>query len=114
LEAVQLSVKEFLDSISNQHTKKEYRYGINKFCGWFEKKPEAILEMRKTDLTPKSEENIIESKNRPKRFENEIERFHTHLITQGYAINSARTSTLGIRQLFRYYQMPVQLCSFHV
>jgi len=109
LEAVHLSVKEFLDSITNKHTKKEYRYGIKKFCDWFEETPEEILEMRKNDLIPTQNEDIIESKNRAKRFEKEIERFHAHLIDKGYSINTARTSTLGIRQLFRYYQMPIQL-----
>jgi integrase len=109
LEAVHLSVKEFLDSITNKHTKKEYRYGIKKFCDWFEEAPEEILEMRKNDLIPAQNEDIIESKNRAKRFEKEIERFHAHLIDKGYSINTARTSTLGIRQLFRYYQMPIQL-----
>ena len=106
---MQLSVTEFLDSISNKHTRKEYRYGIKKFCNWFGKTPAEILEIRKDDLTPRQNENIIEGKNRAKRFEREIERFHAHLLEQGYAINSARTSTLGIRQLFRYYEMPIQM-----
>jgi len=108
---VQLSVKEFLDSISNKHTRKEYRYGTKKFCEWFNKSPEEILEMRKDDLTPRPNENIIESKHRAKQFERVIEQFHAHLIKQGYSINTARTSTLGIRQLFRYYEMPVQMRS---
>jgi len=106
---VHLSVKEFLDSISNKHTQKEYRYGIKKFCAWFGKTPKEILEMRKDDLTPIPDENIVEGKHRAKWFEREIEQFHAHLVDQGYAINTARTSTLGIRQLFRYYEMPVQM-----
>jgi len=109
LEPVHLSVQEFLDSVSNRHTKKEYKYGINKFHDWFKKTPEEILEMRKDDLTPRQNENIIESKHRAKRFEREIEKFHAHLIEQKYSINTARTSTLGIRQLFRYYEMPTRL-----
>ena len=103
-----LSVTDFLDSVSNRHTKKEYRYGIKKFCDWFEKLPEEILEIRKDDLTPRPNENIIEAKHRAKRFEREIEKFHTHIIEQKYSINTARTSTLGIRQLFRYYEMPIR------
>ena len=103
-----MSVNDFLDSVSNRHTKKEYRYGIKKFCDWYEKLPEEILEMRKDDLTPRPNENIIEAKHRAKRFEREIEKFHTHLIEQKYSINTARTSTLGIRQLFRYYEMPIR------
>ena len=106
---MQLSVKEFLDSINNKHTKKEYRYGIKKFSDWFDKTAEEILQIRKDDLTPRPDENIIEAKHRAKRFERKIEQFHAHLLEQGYAINSARTSTLGIRQLFRYYEMPIQM-----
>ncbi len=106
---MQLSVREFLDSISNKHTRKEYRYGIKKFSDWFDKTPEEILQIRKDDLTPRPDENIIEAKHRAKRFERKIEQFHAHLLEQGYAINSARTSTLGIRQLFRYYEMPIQI-----
>jgi uncharacterized repeat protein (TIGR01451 family) len=37
--------------------------------------------------------------------------FHSYLIEKGYSINSARNMTLGIRQLFRYYQMPVTMRS---
>ena len=106
---MQLSVREFLDSMSNKHTRKEYRYGIKKFSDWFDKTPEEILQIRKDDLTPRPDENIIEAKHRAKRFERKIEQFHAHLLEQGYAINSARTSTLGIRQLFRYYEMPIQM-----
>ena len=109
LDAVHLSVKEFLDSISNSHTRKEYKYGIKKFRDWFGKTPEEILEMRKDDLTPRPNENIIEAKHRAKRFEREIEKFHTYLIEQKYSINTARTATLGLRQLLRYYEMPIKL-----
>ncbi len=106
---VHLSVQEFLDSVGNRHTKKEYKYGIKKFRDWFNKTPEEILEIRKDDLTPRPNENIIEAKHRAKRFEREIEKFHTYIIEQKYSINTARTSTLGIRQLFRYYEMPIRL-----
>ena len=109
LDAVHLSVTEFLDSISNSHTRKEYKYGIKKFRDWFGKTPEEILEMRKDDLTPRPNENIIEAKHRAKRFEREIEKFHTYLIEQKYSINTARTATLGLRQLLRYYEMPIKL-----
>jgi integrase len=45
------------------------------------------------------------------RFQKEIEKFHSYLIEKGYSINSARNMTIGIRQLFRYYQMPVNMRS---
>ena len=70
-----------------------------------------MLATRQQDLTQKPGENIIEFKNRAARFEKEIEKFHSHLIEEGYSINSARNMTLGIRQLFRYYQMPVTMRS---
>jgi len=32
-----MSVQEFLNSISNPKTRKGYRFGLNKFVGWFDK-----------------------------------------------------------------------------
>jgi integrase len=108
---LEMSVPEFLNSISNPRTRKGYRFGLNKFVGWFGKPPEEILAMRQEDLTQKAGENLVEYRNRAARFEKEIEKFHSHLIEKGYSINSARNMTLGIRQLFRYYQMPVTMRS---
>ena len=108
---MEMSVQEFLNSISNPRTRKGYRFGLNKFIEWFGKPAEEILAMRQEDLTQKPGENLIEYKNRAARFEKEIEKFHSHLIEKGYSINSARNMTLGIRQLFRYYQMPVTIRS---
>jgi len=104
---MELSVETFLESVSNPHTRKEYRYGVKAFCEWFGKSPEEILMMRQEDLTQKVGENLIEYKNRAARFEKEIERFHDYVLKQGKSINTARTATLGLRQLFRYYQMPL-------
>jgi integrase/post-segregation antitoxin (ccd killing protein) len=106
-----MSVQEFLNSISNPRTRKGYRFGLNKFIQWFGKPPEEILSIRQEDLTQKAGENLVEYRNRAARFEKEIEKFHSHLIENGYSINSARNMTLGIRQLFRYYQMPVTIRS---
>jgi integrase len=106
-----MSVQEFLNSISNPRTRKGYRFGLNKFVEWFGKPAEDILAMRQEDLTQRSGENLVEYRNRAARFEKEIEKFHSHLIEKGYSINSARNMTLGIRQLFRYYQMPVTMRS---
>jgi integrase len=106
-----MSVKEFLNSISNPRTRKGYRFGLNKFVEWFGKPAEEILAIREEDLTQKPGENIVEYRNRAARFEKEIEKFHSYLLENGYSINSARNMTLGIRQLFRYYQMPVTIRS---
>jgi site-specific recombinase XerD len=108
---MEMSVQEFLNSISNPRTRKGYRFGLNKFVEWFNKPAEEVLAMRQEDLTQKAGENLIEYRNRAARFEKEIEKFHSHLIEKGYSINSARNMTLGIRQLFRYYQMPVTMRS---
>ena len=106
---MKLSLQEFLDSVQNPNTKKGYRYGIKKFCEWFGKNTEEILEMRKDDLTQRAGENLIEFKNRASRFAKEIEKFHSYLLSQGYTTNSSRNLTIGIRQLFRFYQMPVRI-----
>ena len=106
-----MSVQEFLNSISNPRTRKGYRFGLNKFVEWFNKPAKEILEMRQEDLTQRPGENLVEYRNRAARFEKEIEKFHSYLLEKGYSINSARNMTLGIRQLFRYYQMPVTMRS---
>jgi site-specific recombinase XerD len=108
---MELSVQEFLDSVSNSNTKKEYRHGIKKFYEWFGKSAEEILELRKDDLTQKHGENLVEYRNRAARFEKEIERFHSYLLDQGFTINTSRNLTLGIRQLFRFYEMPIRIRS---
>ena len=106
---MKLSVKEFLDSVQNPNTRKGYRQGIKKFCEYYGKTAEEILNQRKNDLTQKTGENLIEYKNRAVRFSKEIEKFHSNLLDNGFSTNSARNLTIGIRQLFRYYQMPVQI-----
>jgi len=106
---LEMSVQEFLNSISNPRTRKGYRFGLNKFVEWYDKPAEEILAMRQEDLTQKPKENLVEYRNRAARFEKEIEKFHSHLLEKGYSINSARNMTLGIRQLFRYCQMPVTM-----
>jgi site-specific recombinase XerD len=103
-----LSVQEFLDSVSNPNTKKEYRHGIKKFCEWYGKNAEEILQLRKNDVTQIAGEGLIEYRNRAARFEKEIEKFHSYLLTQNYTINTARNLTLGIRQLFRFYEMGIK------
>jgi site-specific recombinase XerD len=106
---MELSLQEFLNSVSNKHTKKEYRHGIKKFCEWFGKSAEETLELRRDDLSQRPSEGLIEYRNRAARFEKEIEKFHSFLLKQGYSINTSRNWTIGIRQLFRYYQMPIRL-----
>ena len=102
-----LSEQEFLDSISNPLTKKEYKHGLKRFVEWFNKPVEEILKIRQDDLTQRIGENLIEYKNRASKFEKIIEKFHAYLLTK-YSINTARTVTLGIRQLFRFYEMPIR------
>jgi integrase len=104
---MELSVQQYLDSVSNPRTKKGYKKGIKEFCEWFGKPAEEILQMRKEDLTQRDGEDLIEYKNRASRFEKEIEKFHADLLKK-HPINTARNYTLGIRQLFRYYEMPVR------
>ena len=106
---MELSFKEFLGSVINPNTRKGYRVGIKKFCEWFGRSPREILEARKDDLTQRPGEDLIEYRNRAARFEKEIEKFHGYLLKQGYTTNTSRALTIGIRQLFRYYQMPVRM-----
>jgi len=106
---MELSVQQFLESVTNPNTKKGYRHGIKEFCDWYGKSAEEILELRKNDLTQIAGEGLVEYRNRAARFEREIEKFHSYLIQQKkHTINTARNMTLGIRQLFRYYEMGIR------
>lgn len=58
----------------------------------------------------------LESKNplRKRNFENKLEEFHRWLITdqpdrKAYSINSARTITLGIIQMFRFFDLDLKM-----
>ncbi|HVP15756.1 MAG TPA: tyrosine-type recombinase/integrase [candidate division Zixibacteria bacterium] len=104
---MELSLQEFLGSVSNKSTKKEYRWGINLFCEWYGKSVEEILKERQDDMTQKAGENLIEFRNRSARFSKTLEKFHDYLLSQNYSINTARNLIIGVRQLFRFYEMPV-------
>ncbi len=104
-----LSVKEFLDSLQSENTKKTYRIGLNKFSGWYGKTSEECLKQRKEDLTQRQGENFIDYKNRASLFEKIIEKFYKHQISVGLKKNTARCHTLGIRSLFDYYKMTVKM-----
>jgi len=106
---MKLSEEEFLETIQNSSTRKGYRQGIKKFREYYGKTVKEILNQRKDDLTQIPGENLIEYKNRAVRFSKEIEKFHGHMLDNGFSTNSARSLTIGIRQLFRFYQMPVQI-----
>jgi integrase len=104
---MELSLQEFLDSVSNKSTKKEYRWGIKLFSEWYGKSAEEILKERQDDLTQKTGENLIEFRNRSARFSKTLEKFHDYLLSQNYSINTARNLIIGVRQLFRFYEMPI-------
>jgi len=106
---MKLSEEEFLETIQNPSTRKGYRQGIKKFIEYYGKTAEEILNQRKNDLIPRTGEDIVEHRNRSARFSKEIEKFHGHMLNNEFSTNSARNYTIGIRQLFRYYQMPVQI-----
>jgi len=102
-----LKVEDFLSFIKESRSKatyKEYKAGIKKFSEYFGKTPDEILEMRRQDW-------ISGDLHQKRRFGREIEKFHKWLLDQGYAINSARTLCLGLRQLFRYFEMPMTYVS---
>ncbi|MGQ9760158.1 MAG: hypothetical protein ACUVQ5_06305 [Candidatus Methanomethylicaceae archaeon] len=45
---------------------------------------------------------------RRRRFEHKLEEFHRSLLEQGYAVNSCLTMTLGLVQLFNYFDMDMK------
>lgn len=104
-----MSVQEFLDSLPSKGTKKIYKMGLKKFLKWYEKTADQVLKERKDDLTQKPNEDIVTYRNRASNYSKIIEQFHSHLLDQGYKINTAKSLTNGIRQLFRYYQMDIKV-----
>ncbi len=62
-------------------------------------------------MTQRPIEDIVTYRNRASNFANKLERFHAHLLDEGYKINTAKSLTNGIRQLFRYYQMDIKVRS---
>jgi hypothetical protein len=111
-------MEKFLDSLS-KGTKKSYRRGLELFIEFYDKDVDTILAERKDDLTPRPNENLVNAKNRASRYENLLEEFHAWLMkpihtinkkeNQAYGLNTARTSTLGLLQIFRYYNMGLTL-----
>jgi integrase len=94
---------EFYDSFpADTGTRSQYRYGLRKFAAWFKHSPDEILEMRKADL--KSEDA-----HERKRFDRELEHFYNEMKEQGMSVNTARSQCSGLRQFFRYNDVPISL-----
>ena len=101
--ATQYTVDDFLDYIKkskSKNTHKSYKRSIALFSEYFGKTPNEILETRRQDW-------ISGDLHQKRRFAREIEKFHAWMINEGYSINSARANTVGILQLFKYYEMSV-------
>jgi integrase len=99
-----VKAQEFLDYVKkakSKNTLKEYRNGLKKFSEWYGKDLDTILLERKLDL--ESEDPV-----RRRRFEHKLEEFHRTLLNEGYAVNSCRTMTLGLIQLFNYFDMDMK------
>ena len=100
--------EKFLDYIKqtkSKNTYKEYKHGINAFSKWYGKDPDTVLEERREDVASGDFDRNM-------RFGREVDKFHASLIKEGYSINSARTMTLGIKQLFKFYGFPVKTTSY--
>ena len=100
-----MKAQEFLDYLhraKSKNTYREYRYGLKKFSEWYGKGLDTILEERKHDL--ESDDPV-----RRRRFEHKLEEFHRSLMERGYAVNSCRTLTLGLIQLFNYFDVDMKM-----
>ncbi len=108
--ATEYTIEDFLDYIKkskSKNTYKSYKRSIALFSEYFGKTPNEILRMRVEDW--KSDDL-----HQKRRFAREIEKFHAWMIKRDYSINSARANTIGILQLFKYYEMPVTTLSAEV
>ncbi len=93
---------DYIKQVKSNNTYKTYRAGLKKFEEFYGKSCDEALQERREDIASGDFE-------RNKRFAREIEKFHAWLLKEKQlSINSARTSTTGILQLFRYYGMTVQ------
>jgi len=97
---LEMKKEDFLQSLGKS-TRKSYKTGLRKFEQYFGKPIDEILKLRERDL---ASDNIHQKR----RFEKEIEKYHQSLLEKGYAVNTARTMTLGIIQIFRFYDMPIR------
>lgn len=97
---MEMKEEDFLQSLS-KNTRKSYRTGLRKFEQYFGKPIEEILRIREKNL---ASDDIHQKR----KFEKELERFHQSLLDTGYSVNTARTMTLGIIQIFRFYDMPIK------
>lgn len=100
-----MKAQEFLDYLQrakSRNTYREYRYGLKKFGEWYGKDSDTILKERKQDL--EGDDPV-----RRRRFEHKLEEFHRSLMDKGYAVNTCRTLTLGLIQLFNYFDMDMKM-----
>jgi len=103
----QYTVEDFLDYLEkskSRNTYKSYKRSIALFSEYFDKIPNEVLKLRRQDW--KSDDL-----HQKRRFAREIEKFHRWMINKGYTINSARANTIGVLQLFRYFEMPLTTLS---
>jgi integrase len=97
----------YIKQSKSRSTFKEYKAGIDKFSEWFKKTPDEILEMRRQDW-------VSGDLHQKRRFGFELEKFHKWLLDGKYSVNSARTLCLGLRQLFKFFEMPLTLVSSEI
>lgn len=100
----------FIDSLSTKSTRATYKRGVELFSVFYGKTVDMILAERKDDLTPRTNENMIEAKQRANRYEKLLEQYYNWLEKQGYDKTNTRYSYCkGLLQLFRYYSMGLTL-----
>lgn len=95
----------FLDYIKNSRSENTYAMyvlGLRKFSEWYKKSIDEILKERRADV---QSGDLFQSQ----RFAREIEKFHADLIAHGHTVSSATTNTSGIKAIFVFYAMPVQI-----
>jgi len=97
--------EKFLDyyrTARRKGTYKSYKRGLSLFEEYYGKSTDKALKERREDVASGDYE-------RNQRFVREVEKFHSWLLDKGYSINTSRTMTLGIMQLFRFYGVPIVL-----
>lgn len=96
-------VESWIDNVAYSHSKSEstgcrYRYYLEAFCGFIGLTPQQIVE----EYEATKDERALRRK-----YARYLQNFISQMNRKGYAINTIRTYTMGIKSFFKYTDLPL-------
>jgi len=96
-------VESWIDNVAYSHSKSEstgcrYRYYLEAFCGFIGLTPQQIVE----EYEAAKDERALRRK-----YARYLQNFISQMNRKGYAINTIRTYTMGIKSFFKYTDLPL-------